>query len=152
MKLRLLCTALLLAGAAAADVPPPPPENPLDPDCAPFTGVWAQSTPWVSRGGSSWMVLAVGSEKASVLSYWNQDDIAINSRSIDAELTCEATANGETLLTFTGLNEVRITLTARLGDEASFTTTREKPYLYPGPPPPDFKGEIETTTWVRIAR
>ncbi len=149
---RFIVAMALAGGIAAADVLPPPPENPIDADCAPFTGVWAQTAPWLSRGGSRSVVFAVGSEKASIVIYQNQDDVLIVSRAADTALSCEATADGETILRFEGQNDAKIELTARMTDETTFTTTREKPYLQPGPPPPDFKGETETTTWVRIAR
>jgi len=150
--MRIAIAATILAGAAFADIPPPVPEHPLDADCAPFAGVWTQSTPHVSRGGARSMVLAVGSEAASLIVYLNQDNIFAEAKALDGALSCEATADGVTVLKFSGPNEVKVELTARLTSETSFTTEREKPYLEPGPPPEGWKGETETTTWVRVAR
>lgn len=150
--MRFAIATALLASTALADIPPPTPEHPLDADCAPFTGVWAQSTPHVSRGGARSMVLAVGSEAASLVVYLNQDNIFIEAKALDGALACEATADGVTVLKFSGPNEVNVELTAKLTSETTFTTEREKPYLEPGPPPENWKGETETTTWVRVAR
>lgn len=152
MKIVLALSAVLLSGAALADIPPPVPENPLDADCAPFVGVWAPTTPELSRGGSRTMVLAVGSEKASVIVYNNQSGVFMEPMAETGGLACEATADGVTVLTFTGPNEVTIELTAKLAGETTFTTSREAAYLEPGPPPEGWKPETVTTTWVRIAK
>lgn len=149
---RIAIAAAILAGTALADIPPSVPEHPLDADCAPFAGVWAQSTPHVSRGGARSMVLAVGSEAASLIVYLNQDNIFTEAKAFDGALSCEATADGVTVLKFAGPNEVNVELVAKLTGETSFTTEREKPYLEPGPPPEGWKGEMETTTWTRVTR
>ncbi len=147
----LALAAIVLSSVAFADVPPPPPDDPLGPDCQPFLGIWTPSVPTVSRGSTSWQVIAVGSEKAVVVRYVNLQDVNVMVRSQDAALTCEATAEGVTILTFKAGDE-DLKLTARLTGEASFTTEREATYNQPGPPPEDWKGETIVTTWTRIAR
>ena len=147
-----LAFAMLASGPSLADIPPPIPENPLDADCAPFAGVWAPAAPDVSRGGSRFLVLAIGSEKASAIVYLNQGDVFLEPSAVDGDLACEATADGVTILKFEGPNGIKFNLTAKLTGEASFTTVRDSSYLSAGPPPEDWKPEPITTIWTRIAK
>jgi hypothetical protein len=151
MKTLLACAAMMLTGAALADIPPPPPEDPLGPDCQPFLGVWTPSIPETSRNATRWQVIAVGSEKASLVEYINLQDVNMMLSAGEAALTCTATSDGVTVLTFK-MGDNDFDLTARLTSEASFTTERQSTYNYPGPPPADFKPETIVTTWTRIAR
>lgn len=151
MRSKLALAAVLLTGAALADIPPPPPDDPLGPDCQPFLGVWTPSGPDVSRGWTGWRVIAIGSEKASVIKYVNLQDVNMQVEGDDARLTCEATADGLTVLTF-ALSHDKFILSARLMSETTFTTEKTSSYTQPGPPPEDWKPETITTTWTRIAR
>ena len=150
-KYAMALAAMFFTGAALADIPPPPPDDPLGPDCRPFIGVWTPSVPEMSRGWTSWRVIAIGSEKASVIKYMNLQDVNMQVESSDARVTCEATADGLTVLTF-ALSHDKFILSARLTGETSFTTERVSQYTEPGPPPEDWKGETIVTTWTRIAR
>lgn len=147
----LALAAILLSSAAFADVPPPPPDDPLGPDCQPFIGVWTPSVPEISRGWTGWRVIAIGSEKASVIKYANLQNVNMQVDGGDARVTCDATADGVTVLTF-ALADDKFILAARLTGETTFTTERVSSYTDPGPPPPDWKGETIVTTWTRIAR
>lgn len=151
MIAKLALFGALLSGVALADIPPPPPDDPLGPDCQPFLGIWTPSGPDVSRGATRWQVIAVGSEKAALIDYTNLQDVNVMLSGGNAALTCTATAEGVTVLTFT-MGDNDFDLTARLTSETTFTTERQSTYNYPGPPPPDWKPETITTMWTRIAR
>ncbi|MFT3809519.1 MAG: hypothetical protein QM698_06325 [Micropepsaceae bacterium] len=148
---KLALAALLLTSPALADMPPPPPDDPLGPDCQPFIGVWTPSGPDVSRGRSGWRVIAIGSEQASVIKYANLQDVNMRVESGDARVTCDATADGVTVLTF-ALSNDKFILAVRLTTETTFTTERQSTYNQPGPPPEDWQSETIVTTWTRIAR
>lgn len=147
----LALAAFFLTPLALADIPPPPPDDPLGPDCQPFLGIWTPSAPTVTRGSTSWQVIAVGSEKAAIIRYANLQDVNLVLESHDAALTCEATADGVTVLNFK-TPDGDIKLTAKLTAETTFTTERQSTYNHPGPPPEDWKSETIVTTWTRIAR
>lgn len=151
MKVALLLAAIVLSSSAQADIPPPPPDDPLGPDCQPFLGVWTPSVPEVSRGATRWQLIAVGSEKAMLIEYVNLQDVNMIVGGGEAALTCDATADGVTILTFK-LKDDEFTLTARLSGDAIFATERQSTYNSSGPPPEDWKPDTITTTWTRIAR
>ncbi len=151
MKTGLAFGVVMLSAVAGADVLPPPPDDPLGPDCQPFIGVWAQSTPDESRGRRAWRIIAVGAERATVTKYVNLQDVNVTADSADAWLSCDAMADGTTRLTFKATND-KFILAARLTGEASFTTESRASYLEPGPPPDSWDGGMVVTTWVRIAR
>jgi len=145
-----LAAALTLG--AAADIPPPVPENPLPAACQPFIGMWSRTEPKISRGVRTWEIIAIGSEYATVLNYWNHDGVYMMSDAMTFALDCTAAANGGVLLAFTNDAEASFALTVTPAGETSFTTREEAAYLEAGPPVEGWTPEIRTITWTRIAR
>lgn len=151
MKRIVVLAAALAAGPAAqADILPPAPENPLAEACKPFIGVWARTTPTVSRQANAWTVLAIDSEGATVLNYVNQRDINVEAFAKSSKLTC-VPDDKAVVLTFTDGDNNSFSLSATLAGETSFTTTEQTSYTSAGAPDPNWKPETVLVTWTRIA-
>lgn len=143
--------ALASATSALADIPPPQPEHPLGEACQPFIGVWHRVEPHHDRGGKVWWVIAIDSERATVLNYGNQENINIQAKALSFALTCTKNDDGTVTLDF-GDKELKQALTATPVNETSFTTIELSSYLGAGPPDPNWKPEPLTITWVRDFR
>ncbi len=153
MTIRIWATAaFLFGGTALADIPPPEPENPLAEACQPFMGVWTRDIPQHFRQAKVWVVMAVGSEKATLLHYANQENVNLTSDAREFTLTCTPDGANAVKLVFMREDWGTVDYLATPLGEDKFTTTEMSQDLGRGAPDPNFTPQAIIVTWTRIAR
>jgi hypothetical protein len=151
MKTQFALIAMLCAAPAFADVAPEPPLEPIAEACKPLIGIWARTTPEVTRWSRNWDLMVVDSQHATKVYYMDEKGINIEAQTALFNIDCRPEDDGRMTISLGSATdeEGSATMLIRLAGD-SFASEEAPTWNEPGPPPADWNPPPVQVIYKRI--